>query len=239
MLRKQVDVLLGLFVVAGLAWMIWEAGKWDNRARLFPVAIAVPTMGFALLQIGFSTKNLLASRAGVKAVPEPPTAPVVEPAVSVHVDPALRPPSSIDTESAIAAAMEAAFGAGSEYAEEEHALDPVVERQRTLAMIGWVVAMALGIATIGLELGSAILTLVFLRFAAKERWGISLWIAGFTYLFFFIVFDRALNIPLPPGWINDTLGIKSVDSYVMDPIADFIGDRYADLSNLVGNLSQP
>ena len=32
--------------------MVWEASQWGNRARLFPVSVALPTLGLALLQVG-------------------------------------------------------------------------------------------------------------------------------------------------------------------------------------------
>ena len=177
MSRKQADLVFSLVLLVVVAWMVWEAGKWDLRARLFPVAVGLPAIGLALLQLGLLLKPS-GSRAAV-AAPESATL--------------------------------------------EDSIPPEVVRTRSLHMVGWVLAITLGIVLLGFELGAGLLTFAFLRFAAHERLRTSLLIALATYLSFYIVFDRALFIPFPPGAVAETVGLsKPIDHYVMDPVASLI-----------------
>jgi hypothetical protein len=152
--RKQADLIFSIAITAIIAWMVWDARAWDARARLFPVAIGIPALCVALLQLGLATRALRrvdlakASVSGAALEPEPQLS------------------------------------------------------QRTGQMIAWILAMAAGIVLLGFEIGSAVLTFAFLRFAARERVWLSLTLAGLTVLFFYVVFDRGLNIPLPPGLLT-------------------------------------
>ena len=56
------------------------------------------------------------------------------------------------------------------------------------------------------------------RLASHERWRTIIPIALVTYLFFYVIFDKLLNIPFPNGMIADALGMESFDSYIADPI---------------------
>jgi hypothetical protein len=152
--RKQADLIVSLAITAIIAWMVWDARGWDARARLFPVAIGIPALCVALLQLGLSVRALR------------------------RVDLA-----------------KVSVGGGSLEA------DPKLS-QRTRQMIAWIVAMTAGMVLLGFEVGSALLTFAFLRFAARERVWLSLTLAVMTFLFFYLVFDRGLNIPFPPGLLT-------------------------------------
>jgi hypothetical protein len=78
-------------------------------------------------------------------------------------------------------------------------LDPSVERARTLAAIGWVIAFFLGIWLIGFYPTAAGLTLVYLRLGAGERWPASIAFSAFTFLFFFALFELLVHVPFPHG----------------------------------------
>jgi hypothetical protein len=152
--RKQADLIVSLAITAIIAWMVWDARGWDARARLFPVAIGIPALCVALLQVGLATLAL--RRVGLAKV---------------------------------------AMSGGSLEAEPELS-------QRIRQMIAWILAMAAGIVLLGFEVGSAILTFAFLRFAARERVWLSFTLAVLTFLFFYLLFDRGLNIPFPPGLLT-------------------------------------
>ena len=125
----------------------------------------------------------------------------------------------------VAEAIERAFGPGSA-SEMDSAVPPEVARARSLHMVGWVVGIAIGIVVLGFELGAGLLTFLFLRFASHERLRTSLLIALATYLSFYVLFDRALFIPFPPGTVADTLGLdKPLDHYLLDPVASLIQNR--------------
>ena len=204
MSRKQADLIFSLVLLGVVSWMVWEAGKWDLRARLFPVAVGVPAIGLALLQVAFLLK------------------PAVSRARTATLDRATPETAHGSTDVVMAEAMERAFGPGSA-SEAETAVAPEVARARTLHMVGWVVAIAVGIVLLGFELGAAVLTFLFLRFASHERLRTSLLIALATYLSFYLLFDRALFIPFPPGTVADVLGLeKPLDHYLLDPLATLI-----------------
>jgi hypothetical protein len=202
--RKQADLLFTLVLLGVVSWMVWEAGKWDLRARLFPVAVGVPAIGLALLELAFLLKPAI-SRARTAAPDR--SAPEAAPGATGVV---------------VAEAIERGFGPGSA-SEAEAAVAPEVARTRTLHMVGWVLAIAVGIVVLGFELGAAVLTFLFLRFASHERLRTSLLIALATYLSFYVLFDRALFIPFPAGTIAETVGLeKPLDHYLLDPLASLL-----------------
>jgi hypothetical protein len=202
--RKRVDTLFSLVLLGIIVWMTWEAQKWDARARLFPLAIGLPVAVIALLQVVFALR-------GLRAAPVAAAAETAPQAVS-------------GSDVVIAEAVEHAFGQGSTMAQEEN-LAPAVVRRRTLEMVGWILGITASIVLLGFELGAGVMSLVFLRLRGHESWRAALCIALATYLFFYVIFDRALNIPLPNGAIADALGLNALDHYVVDPIADFVLHR--------------
>ena len=105
----------------------------------------------------------------------------------------------------------------------EAEVDPKVLRQRTLTILTWSVAYALGLWLFGFKVGGLLLTPAFLRFQAHESWLISILYALGVYLFFFAGLEIALAFPLPPGLIAKSLGLQSFDLYVMQPILSLIG----------------
>jgi hypothetical protein len=56
MFRKRADLSFAIALLALVTWMAWEASHWANGARLFPVVVAIPTIGLALLQVGILLK---------------------------------------------------------------------------------------------------------------------------------------------------------------------------------------
>lgn len=85
-----------------------------------------------------------------------------------------------------------------------------------LATIGsWIAVFFLGIWLFGFRLGSLVLTVAFLKVAAKEGYKKSLTLGLVNYLFFLIIFDFALGVPLLEGAIAQWLGIESLDGFVL------------------------
>lgn len=216
MTRKQADVVfsLALFILAALS--LWQAQAWSSRAKLFPVAIAIPMVALGVLQIILAVRNLRAETARAHA------------AIPASSTPEAAAPATAETlggsEAVIAQAVAAAFGAGS-LVEEEQNIPPAVVSARTKEMVGWIFAIAAGIGLLGFELGAALFSFLFLRFVAHESVRMSVGIALGTYLFFYLVFDLALNIPFPHGLIADLFGLSAFDHYLVDPIARFVQNR--------------
>jgi hypothetical protein len=83
------------------------------------------------------------------------------------------------------------------YTEPE--VDHAVARQRTLAIMGWIVGFFLAIWALGFVAASAIATLLYLKVGAGERWPVTLAISAACWVFFFGVFDYGLQLPFPTG----------------------------------------
>ena len=86
---------------------------------------------------------------------------------------------------------------------------------RLMTIGSWIAVFFLGIWLFGFRLGSLILTIAFLKVAAKEGYKECLILGLVNYLFFLIIFDFALGVPLLEGAIAEWLGIESLDGFVL------------------------
>jgi hypothetical protein len=83
-----------------------------------------------------------------------------------------------------------------------------IARRRAIVISCWILAFFAGISLLGFKLGSLFLTFVFLKFTAKEKWITSIAISVGSYLFFWLVFDLALRVPLGSGLLGEYFGIN-------------------------------
>jgi beta-lactamase regulating signal transducer with metallopeptidase domain len=106
---------------------------------------------------------------------------------------------------------------GSKIGSQDHQADEVEQHNvwRLVTIGSWIAAFFLGIWLFGFRLGSLILTITFLRFAAKENYKECVSLALVNYLFFLIIFDFALGVPLLEGAIAQWLGIESLDGFLI------------------------
>ena len=213
-MQKKADLLFSAIVLLIVVWMFWEARNWAFRARLFPWTIGALAIGLAALQLFFATRKVLTS-APARPV-EGPANPEVPRAGHVEA-------AEGETASIMGAAVESAYGEGSEAAES--GIEPGLARRRSLEMAAWILGFAAAVWLFGFTLGAFLTSVAFLRIAARERWGITLAIGVVTYLFFYVIFRQALNIPFPNGLIADLLGTDAFDSYLADPIWRLITRR--------------
>ncbi len=228
MSRKKADLVFSALLLLLAVWMVWAARDWAFRARLFPWTIGIPAIALASLQMVFAVRHVLESGGQVAAGEGAPVAPSASHSASSgrgsgqaagQVAGAPEPDRAV-----VSSAVEGAFGAGSEAAEEDE-LPPQIVWRRTLGMSAWIMAFAATVVLLGFKVSAGLATLAFLRFGAHERWKTSLLISLGTYLFFYLAFDYALNIPFPPGWIAETLGLQSFDSYLMAPVIRLVAGR--------------
>jgi hypothetical protein len=80
-----------------------------------------------------------------------------------------------------------------------HDVPPAVARQRTLAILGWTVLFFLAIWLLGFSIAVPLSMLLYLKLAGKEKWPITLIVTFATWLFFYGLFERTLNVPFPDG----------------------------------------
>jgi hypothetical protein len=97
----------------------------------------------------------------------------------------------------------------------EPEVDPMIERQRTFAISCWIVGFFAAIWIFGFVPASALATFLYLKFGAGEKWPISLVLTAACWLFFFGVFDYALQLPFPSGsffeWVRiDIPTVRSI-----------------------------
>jgi putative tricarboxylic transport membrane protein len=89
--------------------------------------------------------------------------------------------------------------------EEEPQVDATVARRRTFAITCWIVGFFIAIWIVGFIPASAIATLLYLKFGAGERWPITMAISVACWLFFWGMFDYALQMPFPSGAVLEWL----------------------------------
>ncbi len=90
---------------------------------------------------------------------------------------------------------------GDQHLELEPEVDPIVARQRTISITGWIVGFFLAIWFLGFIPASAIATFLYLKLGAREKWPITLALTVGCWLFFYVVFDYSLHLPFPEGTI--------------------------------------
>ncbi|HXV81516.1 MAG TPA: tripartite tricarboxylate transporter TctB family protein [Candidatus Binatia bacterium] len=100
--------------------------------------------------------------------------------------------------------------------------DATLVGRRTLSIAAWIVAFALGFWLFGFKIGGLLLSLVFLRFQARESWTVSVLYGLGIYLFFLLGFELALGVPLPAGVIATSIGLQSFDWYLINPLLNSV-----------------
>jgi hypothetical protein len=90
----------------------------------------------------------------------------------------------------------------------EPKVEPIVERQRTIAISGWIVGFFVAIWILGFVPASAVATFLYLKFGAGEQWLITVVLVVVCWLFFYGVFDYALQLPFPNGALFDWLPVN-------------------------------
>jgi small-conductance mechanosensitive channel len=88
--------------------------------------------------------------------------------------------------------------------EPEDIAELEIVHQRVLGICAWIIVFFLGIWLFGFKIASLLLTFAFLKFSANERWAISITLSVVNYLFFLIVFDYALRVPLSSGLLLES-----------------------------------
>ena len=81
---------------------------------------------------------------------------------------------------------------------------------RTLAMLGWLALFFIVIWLLGFIQAAPVMTFLYLKVAAREKWGISIILALLSWAFFYGLFDWAIQLPFPPGALFDWLRIAGL-----------------------------
>ena len=180
-----------------------EAGQNVVRTRVVPMPFATRLTAsvFALLIVGIMSYVVYESTYGFGAFE--PRAGIFPWVVGV---PCLALGLYIFAKEALTSTREIKTGGLYEIPEGPE-IEPIVARQRTFAIGCWIVGFFLAIWIVGFIPASAIATFLYLKFGAGERWPVTLAITAGCWLFFFGLFDYALQLPFPQGALFEWLPV--------------------------------
>jgi TctA family transporter len=81
----------------------------------------------------------------------------------------------------------------------EEKIDPAVVRQRTIEVILWTIGFFLAIWFLGFSYAVPLTILLYLKIAGKESWQMTALVTFFSWLFYWGLFEKLLNVPFPEG----------------------------------------
>jgi TctA family transporter len=205
-------ILFGMLYPYLHAWLkkrtashdISEAGQNVVQTRVVPMPLATRLTAsvFALLIVGIMSYVVYEAMYGFGAFE--PRAGIFPWVVGV---PCLALAIYIFVKEALTSTRKVKTGGLYEISEEPE-IEPMVARQRTFAIGCWIVGFFLAIWVLGFVPASAIATFLYLKFGAGERWPVSLAITAASWLFFFGIFDYALQMPFPQGALFEWLPVN-------------------------------
>ena len=76
-------------------------------------------------------------------------------------------------------------------------------QRRTLVMLGWLALFFVMIWLLGFIAAAPVMTFLYLKVGAREKWGTSIALALLSWLFFYGLFVWAIQLPFPAGALFD------------------------------------
>jgi hypothetical protein len=90
--------------------------------------------------------------------------------------------------------------------EGEVVVPPEIARRRTIAILGWTVGCFLLIWLLGFSWAVPLTIFLYLKLAGWERWPMTLVVTLCAWLFFYVLFEKMLNVPFPEGLLFTLFG---------------------------------
>ncbi len=78
-------------------------------------------------------------------------------------------------------------------------VEPGVARQRTISIILWTVGFFIAIWLLGFSYAVPLTIFLYLKLAGRENWMITVAVTFFSWLFYWSLFEKTLNVPFPDG----------------------------------------
>jgi putative tricarboxylic transport membrane protein len=78
---------------------------------------------------------------------------------------------------------------------------PQLVRKRTLSILCWTVGFFLAIWLLGFSYAVPLTIFLYLKFAGKEKWPMTIAVTFFSWLFYWSLFEKLLNVPFPDGYL--------------------------------------
>jgi hypothetical protein len=83
---------------------------------------------------------------------------------------------------------------------------PDVAGRRTAEIAAWIVGMLAAIWLLGFGAATLLITFLYLKLGARERWGVSVALSLGGFALVYGLFERALGVPFPPAALLTWLG---------------------------------
>jgi putative tricarboxylic transport membrane protein len=84
-----------------------------------------------------------------------------------------------------------------ERVDDHEAIPPAVVRRRTFSIIGWTLGCFLAIWLLGFSYAVPLFIFLYLKLEGREGWLMTIAVTFFSWLFFYALFERMLNVPFP------------------------------------------
>jgi hypothetical protein len=81
----------------------------------------------------------------------------------------------------------------------ENEVSPEDARRRTISIILWTLGFFVAIWFLGFSYAVPVAMLLYLKFAANESWLMTAAVTFFSWLFYWSLFEKMLNVPFPEG----------------------------------------
>jgi TctA family transporter len=86
---------------------------------------------------------------------------------------------------------------------------PGVAARRSVEICAWIAGFWVAIWLLGFSLATLLMTLLYLKVAARERWPLSILLCVFGSAFVYGLFEKALGVPFPSGQLFVWLGMEA------------------------------
>jgi putative tricarboxylic transport membrane protein len=84
-------------------------------------------------------------------------------------------------------------------------VSPEDTRRRTISIILWTIGFFVAIWLLGFSYAVPLTILLYLKLAGHERWPLSIAVTFFSWLFYWGLFERMLNVPFPEGLLIELI----------------------------------
>ncbi len=82
---------------------------------------------------------------------------------------------------------------------------PELARQRTISILCWTIGFFVAIWLIGFSYAVPLTIFLYLKLAGKEKWLVTIGVTFFSWLFYWSLFERLLNVPFPEGLLIELI----------------------------------
>jgi len=82
---------------------------------------------------------------------------------------------------------------------------PELVRHRTISILCWTIGFFVAIWLLGFSYAVPLTIFLYLKFAGKENWPITIGVTFFSWLFYWSLFERLLNVPFPEGLLIELI----------------------------------